>query len=175
MAGRVWSVILFSFGALRRRIEGGRFRDAAAAMSFAAGGRVEVGGAAEGMDGGERAPIVDVGGKPGGTIGGAAGGAGAGAGCCAAADCSIMRSGWNQCSTVVATSFCMTSMSIMKTMNLLSGTISPLGPTSIADGIVTTGSVATSFVIFSTVKLSVCGGILTTKTIHSTPSRINIH
>jgi hypothetical protein len=38
----------------------------------------------------------------------------------------------------------------MKTMNLLSGTISPLGPTSIADGIVTTGSVVTSVHIVST-------------------------
>lgn len=162
--------MLFSFGALRRRIEGGRSRDAAAAISFAAG-------AVEGMLGGDRAPIVELGGKPGETIGGATGGAGAGAGAgaCAAADCSIMRSGWNQCSTVVATSFWTTSMSIMKTMNLLSGTISPLGPTSIADGIVTTGSVATSFVVFSIVKLSVRGRILTTKTIHSTPSRINIH
>lgn len=121
-------------------MEGGSPREAAAAMSFAAR-------AAEGIACDDRGLMVNVGGTTGG---------GAGAGACACADCSIKRSGWNQCSTVVATSLWMTSMSIMKTMNLRSGTISPLGPTSIADGTVTTGSVATSSIVVSTAQLPNC-------------------
>lgn len=55
-----------------------------------------------------------------------------------------IRSGWNQCSTVVAMLPWITSVSIMKIMNRLSGTISPFGPRRDTAGIVTVGGVDTT-------------------------------
>lgn len=56
----------------------------------------------------------------------------------------IWRFGWNQCRSVVETLFCTTSVSIMKTMNLLLGSSWPWALVSMDWGIVIVGAWATA-------------------------------